>query len=114
MQEEVHAAAFLEKGHVSRLKCATLEQLRKHSDWEPIERRGNPSARSLGRVYLSNVQEEHRRGGVSVKHVPPLVAGQLTKLVIDMRRRVVTLLSAAARTAIVRDVVILLRRIPHA
>ena len=67
----------------------------------------------LGRGYLSNPPGEQRRGGVAMKQVPSLVAGQLRKLVINMRRRVVTLLRAAERLAIIRDVAISQRRIPH-
>ena len=83
-----------------------IEQLDKHSDRDPVELRGNPAASPLVRGYLANAQEEQRRGGVSVKQVPPLVAGQLPKLVGDMCRRVPTLPTAAERFATVGDVAI--------
>ena len=48
-----------------------------------------------------------------MKQAPPLVASQLRRLVIDMRRRVAASQTAAERFAMVRDVPIFLRGIPH-
>ena len=101
-----YVAASLGKGQVSKLKCAMIEQLGEHSDWDPVEQRGNPVASPLVRGYLANAPEEQRRGGVSVKLASPLVASRLRRLVIDVRRRVATLPTAAERSAMVRDVVI--------
>ena len=101
-----YAAAPLDKGQVSKLKCAMIKQLGKHSDWDPAKQRGNPVASPLVRGYLANAQEEQRRGGVSVKQAPPLVASQLRRLVTDMRRRGATLPTLAERFAMVRDVAI--------
>ena len=81
-----------------------IEQLGKHSDSDPVEQRGNPVASPLVRGYLAIAQEEQRRGGVSVKQAPPLVASQLRRWVIDVRRCVATLPTAAERFAMVRDV----------
>ena len=100
-----YGAAFLDKGNNSKLKYPMVEQLSKHSDWDPVERQGNPVASPLVRGYLSHAQEEKRRGGVSVKQAPPL-ADQLRMLVVDVHRRVSTLPMAAARFAMVRDVAI--------
>ena len=102
-----YAAASLDKGQVSKLKCAMIEQLGKHSDWDPVEQRRNPVASPLVWGYLANAQEEQRRGGVSMKQAPPLVASQLRRLVVDMRQRVATLQTEAERFATVRDMAIL-------
>ncbi|CAN0328919.1 unnamed protein product, partial [Scytosiphon promiscuus] len=56
--------------------------------------------------YLSNAQNEQRRGRVSVKQAPPLVESQVQKLVGDMHLRVATLPTAAQRFAMVLDVAI--------
>ena len=37
-----YAAASLDKGHASNLKCAMMEQLGKLDDWDCVEKRGNP------------------------------------------------------------------------
>ena len=71
-----YAVSSLDIGKVSKLKCAMIEQLGKHSDWDSVEQRGNPVASPLVRGYLANAQEDQRRGGVSVKQAPPLVASQ--------------------------------------
>lgn len=86
------------------MKWAMIAQLGKHSDWGPVQQRGKPVQSPLVREYLSNAQEEQRLGGVSVKHAPPLVAGQLRKLVGDMRRRVPTIPMSAECWAMVRNV----------
>ncbi len=57
-----------------------IEQLGKHSDWKPVEQRGNPVANPLGRGYLSNAQEEKRRGGVSMKAGAPTGGGPVAKV----------------------------------
>ena len=101
-----YAAASLDEVKLSKLKWAMIEQLGKHSDGDPVEQRGNPVASPLVRGYLTNAQEEQRRGGVSVQQAPPLVKGQLQKLVGNMLRRVPTLPTAAERFAMVRDVAI--------
>lgn len=82
-----------------------IEQPGKHSGWDLVEQRGSPGANPLVRGYLSNAQEKQRRKGVPMKQAPPLVAGQLRKLVVDMRRRVSTLPTAAERFAMVRNAV---------
>ena len=72
-----YATGSLDKGHVSKLKCAMMEQLGKRDDWECVEKRGNPVATPIVRGYLSFVQREQRRVGVGVKQAPLLVAVQL-------------------------------------
>ena len=101
-----YAAASLDKGHASKLKCAMMEQLGKLDEWDCVEKRGNPVASPIVRGYLSFVQGEQRRVGVGVRQAPPLVAVQLRDLVRDMRRRGQTLPTAAERIAMIRDVAI--------
>ncbi|CAN0189078.1 unnamed protein product, partial [Laminaria digitata] len=101
-----YAAASLDKGHASKLKCAMMEQLGKLDEWDGVEKRGNPVASPIVRGHLSFVQGEQRRVGVGVRQAPPLVAVQLRDLVRDMRRRGQTLPTAAERIAMIRDVAI--------
>ena len=101
-----YAAASLDKGHASKLKCAMMEQLGKLDDWDCVEKRGNPVASPLVRGYLSFARGEQRRVGVGVKEAPPLVAVQLRELVRYMRRCAQTLPTAAERIAMIRDVAI--------
>ena len=101
-----YAAASLNKGHASKLKCAMMEQLGKLDDWDCVDKRGNPVASPLVRGYLSFAQGEQRRVGVGVKEAPPLVAVQLRELVCYMRRCAQTLPTAAERIAMIRDVAI--------
>ena len=79
-----YAAASLDKGHASTLKCAMMEQLGKLDDWDCVEKRSNPVASPIVQGYLSFVQGEQRRVGVGVKQAPPLVAVQLRGLVRNM------------------------------
>ena len=72
-----YAAASLDKGHASKLKCAMIEQFEKLDDWDCVEKRGNRVASPIVRGYLSFVQGEQRRVGVGVKQAPPLLAVQL-------------------------------------
>ena len=58
-----YAATSLDKGQVSKLKCAMVEQLGKHSDWDSVELRENRVASPPARGYLANAQEEQRREG---------------------------------------------------
>ena len=53
-----YAAASLDKGHASNLKCAMMEQLGKLDDWDCVEKRGNPIANRIVRGCLSFVQGE--------------------------------------------------------
>ena len=55
-----YAAASLDKGQVPKLKCAMIEQLGKHSDWDPVGQRENLVASPPVRGYLANAQEEQR------------------------------------------------------
>ena len=49
-----YAEASLDKGKISKLKWAMVEQLGKHSDWDPVEQEGNPVATPLARGYLAD------------------------------------------------------------
>ena len=48
-----YAAVSLDKGHVSKLKCAMMEQLGKLDDWDCVEKHGNPVASPIVRDYLT-------------------------------------------------------------
>ncbi|CAM9728164.1 unnamed protein product [Pylaiella littoralis] len=101
-----YGAASLATGYVSRLKCVLMEQLGKLDDWDCVEKRGNPVASPLVRSYMTFVQGEQRKVGVGVKQASPLLASQVRDLVVDMRRRLPTLTTAAARMAMTRDVAV--------
>lgn len=55
---------------------------------------------------MTFVQGEQRRVGVGVKQAPPLIATQVRDLVVDMRRRLPTLPTAAERMTMSRDIAI--------
>ena len=101
-----YAAASLDKGRASKLKCAMMEQLGKLDYWDCVEKRGNPVACPIVRGCRSFVQGKQRQVGVVVKQAPPLVAVQLGGLVRDMCRRARTLPTVAERIAMIRDMVI--------
>ena len=101
-----YAAASLDKGHASKLKCAMMEQLGKLDNWDWVEKLGNPVASPILGGNLSFVQGEQRRVGVGVKQAPTLAAVQLRGLVRDMPRRARTLPTAAEHIAMIRDVAI--------
>ena len=82
-----YAAQSIDKGFVSKLKCAISEILRKSEPWNDQDKRGNPADSAQVRAYLTHVRVEHRKVGVTViQQARPMLTPVMLALIRYMRR----------------------------
>lgn len=99
-----YAAQSLDKGFVSKLKCAMSEILGKSEPWNDKEKRGNPADSDRVRRYLTCARVEQRRAGVTVQQARPMLAPVLLSLVRHMRSSAGKLQTAKERVERIRDI----------
>ena len=99
-----YAAQSLDKGFVSKLKCAMSEVLGISEPWNDKEKRGNPADSAVVRGYLKSARVEQRRVGVTIQQARPMLAPMLLKLIRYMRQSARQLETAKARVERSRDI----------
>ena len=99
-----YAEGSLEKGFVSKLKCAMSETLGKSDPWNEQEKRGNPVDSAAVRAYIAHVRVEQRRVGVIVQQARAMLSPVLLEVVRYLRRSARQLTTVRARVERSRDI----------
>lgn len=86
------------------------EQLGKTDEWDPVEKRGDPTLSKLVRDYVRRVTGEQRREVILVRQTPPMMSPELMKLVGAMRARALVTPTILERLIITRDVALFVWR----